>query len=50
MPRPKKTDLPNLAERISLTAGAIERLACPPGKQQIFMRDTEVPALRVRRG
>ncbi len=48
MPRPKKTDVPDLAERIHFTAGVIERLACPPGKQQAFMRDTEAPALRVR--
>lgn len=48
MARPKKTDAPNLAERQHLTAGTIERLSCPPGKQQAFMRDSEVPALRVR--
>lgn len=48
MARPKKTDTPNLAERQHLTAGTIERLSCPPGKQQAFMRDSEVPALRVR--
>lgn len=48
MARPKKTDAPNLAERQHLTAGAIDRLSCPPGKQQAFMRDSEVPALRVR--
>lgn len=48
MARPKKTDAPDLAERINLTAGAIERLACPAGKQQAFMRDSEAPGLRVR--
>ena len=48
MARPKKTEAPDLAERVNLTAGAIERLACPPGKQQAFMRDTEAPGLRVR--
>ncbi len=47
MARPKKTDAPNLTERQNLTAGTIERLSCPPGKQQAFMRDSEVPALRV---
>ena len=48
MARPKKTDTPNIAERIDLTAGAIERLTCPADKQQAFMRDSEAPALRVR--
>ena len=48
MARPKKTDTPDIAERINLTAGAIERLTCPAGKQQAFMRDSEVPGLRVR--
>ena len=48
MARPKKTDTPAIAERITLTAGAIERLTCPAGKQQAFMRDSEAPGLRVR--
>lgn len=48
MARPKKTEAPSLADRVNLTAGAIERLTCPPGKQQAFMRDSEVPGLRVR--
>ncbi len=48
MARPKKTDTPDLSERVNLTAGAIERLACPAGKQQAFMRDSEAPGLRVR--
>lgn len=48
MARPKKSDAPDLGQRVSLTAGAIERLTCPSGKQQVFMRDTEAPALRVR--
>ena len=48
MARPKKTDTPDIAERINLTAGAIERLTCPPQKQQAFMRDSEAPGLRVR--
>ncbi len=48
MARPKKADTPDIAERINLTAGAIERLACPAGKQQAFMRDSEAPGLRVR--
>jgi integrase len=48
MARPKKADTPDLSERVNLTAGAIERLTCPNGKQQAFMRDTEAPGLRVR--
>ena len=48
MARPKKTDTPDLAARQNLTAGTIERLACPAGKEQAFMRDSEAPGLRVR--
>ena len=48
MARPKNTDTPDLTQPIGLTAGVIERLACPPGKAQAFMRDTQVPGLRVR--
>lgn len=48
MARPKKTDAPNLAEPMDLTAGAIERVACPAGKSQAFLRDSKAPGLRVR--
>lgn len=48
MARPKKDAAPDLAERVNLTAGTIERLTCPEGKQQAFLRDREVPGLRVR--
>ncbi len=48
MARPKKSDAPDTAQAIDLTAGAIERLACPAGKQQAFLRDTKAPGLRVR--
>jgi integrase len=48
MARPKKTDTPDLSERIKLTVGAIERMVCPTDKQQAFMRDSEAPGLRVR--
>jgi len=48
MARPKKSDAPDLAQRFDLTVGAIERLNCPPGKPQAFLRDTEAPSLRVR--
>ena len=48
MARPSKTQAPDLAQSIELTAGAIERLACPPGKMQAFLRDAKAPGLRVR--
>ena len=48
MARPKKSESPDLSDRVNLTAGAIERLTCPVGKQQAFMRDSEAPGLRVR--
>ena len=48
MARPKKSDAPDLSDRLNLTAGSIERLTCPIGKQQAFMRDSEAPGLRVR--
>jgi integrase len=48
MARPKKTNAPDLSERVNLTAGAIERMVCPTDKQQAFMRDSEAPGLRVR--
>ena len=48
MARPKKTDAPDLNESHELTAGLIERLTCPAGKLQAFMRDAKAPGLRVR--
>ena len=48
MARPKKTDAPDLSKAQDLTAGLIERLTCPAGKLQTFMRDTKAPGLRVR--
>jgi integrase len=48
MARPKKTDKPELGEAQDLTAGLIERLTCPTGKAQVFLRDTKSPGLRVR--
>ncbi len=41
-------DQPDTAQAIELTAGAIERLSCPAGKTQAFLRDAKVPGLRVR--
>ncbi len=48
MPRPTKTSNLDLTDRVKLTAGVIDRLACPAGKQQAFLRDSETPGLRVR--
>ena len=48
MARPRKTDAPELGEAQDLTAGLIDRLTCPAGKTQIFLRDTKAPGLRVR--
>lgn len=48
MARPKKTDSPELNKAHELTAGLIERLTCPAGKQQDFLRDSKAPGLRVR--
>ena len=38
----------DVKEPQNLTAGLIERLTCPAGKTQIFLRDTKAPGLRVR--
>ena len=48
MARPKKTAAPDLAQPLDLTAGAIDRLTCPAGKTQAFLRDAKAPGLRVR--
>jgi integrase len=48
MARAKKTDAPDLSEAQDLTAGLIDRLTCPAGKLQTFMRDIKAPGLRVR--
>lgn len=48
MARPKKSDTPDLSQRVNLTLGTIDRLKCPPDKQQVFLRDSEAPGLRVR--
>ncbi len=48
MARPRKTDVPDLTKPCDLTAGAIERLTCPPGKTQAFLRDAAGNGLRVR--
>lgn len=48
MARPRKDQALDLSQPIDLTVGAIERLECPPGKDQAFLRDTKAPGLRVR--
>jgi integrase len=48
MARPRKTEAPDLAKHCDLTAGAIERLTCPTGKVQAFLRDEQGNGLRVR--
>lgn len=48
MARPKKTDSIDLSQAHDLTAGLIDRLECPPGKTQAFLRDAVSPGLRVR--
>ena len=48
MARAKNTVAPELGEAQDLTAGLIDRLTCPAGKTQVFLRDTKAPGLRVR--
>lgn len=48
MARPKKTEAVDLTQAHDLTAGLIERLTCPEGKAQAFLRDAQSPGLRVR--
>jgi integrase len=48
MARPPKSKAVDLSEPVDLTAGVIERLNCPDGKQQAFLRDSKAPGLRVR--
>ena len=48
MARPRKSDKPDTAQAHDLTAGLIERLSCPEGKQQAFLRDSKANGLRVR--
>lgn len=48
MARPKSTDTPDLTAPINLTVGAIQRLVCPSGKAQVFMRDSVMAGLKVR--
>jgi hypothetical protein len=48
MARPPKNQTPDTTQAIELTTGAIDRLVCPAGKTQAFLRDSKAPGLRVR--
>jgi len=48
MSRPKNNTPVKLADAHDLTAGQIDRLQCPEGKSQAFLRDRKAPSLRVR--
>ena len=48
MARQAKTTAVDLTTPQELTAGRVERLTCPAGKAQAFLRDTKAPGLRVR--
>ena len=48
MARTKKTAPIDLSIAYELSHGLIARLSCPPGAKKAFLRDKEVPGLRVR--
>lgn len=48
MARPRKSDIPDLSIPHNLTAGLIDRLMCPAGMKQAFLRDSEAAGLQVR--
>ena len=48
MARPKNSALIDLTQTHELTHGLIDRLTCPIGKDQAFLRDNKAPSLRVR--
>ena len=48
MARPKNDAAVDLTSATELTTGVIERLQCPTGKTQAFLRDRKSPSLRVR--
>jgi integrase len=48
MSRPSASTPVDLHVANDLTAGLIERLSCPAGKTQAFLRDRKSPSLRVR--
>ena len=46
--RRKAGEAVSLETAQELTAGLIDALKCPPGKEQAFLRDSKAPGLRVR--
>ena len=48
MARPSRFTSLDLTQTHELTIGTIERLSCPQGKFQAFLRDSKAPSLRVR--
>lgn len=48
MARPSKSTPLDLTQAQDLTVGAIDRLTCPAGKTQAFLRDAKTAGLRVR--
>lgn len=48
MARPRKTEAIDLTLAHDLTMGLLDRLVCPEGKKQAFLRDAQSPGLRVR--
>lgn len=48
MARPRNSEALDLSKPCNLTVGVIERLMCPPGRAQAFLRDAEGNGLRVR--
>lgn len=48
MARPKKDAPIDLSVTHELSAGLIERLACPPGTLKVLLRDADVTGLKVR--
>src|SRR5690349_4537876 len=48
MARGRSGDGIDLSESHGLTVGRIDALACPPGRSQVFLRDSKAPGLRVR--
>lgn len=48
MARPAKDQVVDLTRPATLSVGLLDRLVCPPGKKQAFLRDAATPGLRVR--
>ena len=48
MARSSNSEAPDLSRAVDITSGVIDRLVCPPCKDQAFLRDAKAPGLRVR--